>query len=200
MASAHRKETYPHIATKRALRPKAGCVCGKSGATMCAWLRPSLRGRIALQLVPRLVNINIGQVGISIALQGELVHDAVVSEGCQSVIFGGRRKVRQATSSGVTSRMESGSVRCALLGIGATCLYLALHDRRTLRGSKSSICQRPRSVSMGDQRCVLFTFWNGKWSRLGTAGNSPRNLTAKAYAQAEANAVARAPGRLRNPV
>ena len=167
---------------------------------MCAWLRPSLGVGVALQFVPRWVDVNVGQVGVSIALQGELVHDAVVSVVRQSVIFGGRRKVRQATSSGVPSRMESGSVRCALPGIGASRLYLALHDRGTLRGYRSSICERPRSVSMSDQRCVLFTFWNGKWSRLGTAGNSPRNLTAKAYAQAEANAVARAPGLLRNPV
>ena len=53
---------------------------------MCAWLRPSLRGRIALQLVPRRVNFNIGQVGISAALQGELVNDAVVSVCCQRVV------------------------------------------------------------------------------------------------------------------
>lgn len=54
---------------------------------MCAWLRPSLGVGVALQFVPRWVDVNVGQVGVSIALQGELVHDAVVSVSCQRVVF-----------------------------------------------------------------------------------------------------------------
>ena len=75
---AHRKEKGDPTYSGVSLR--------EIGATMCAWLRPLLRGRITLQLVPRRVNINIGQVGISVALKGELVHDAVVSVCCQRVV------------------------------------------------------------------------------------------------------------------
>ena len=64
---------------------------GRLGAVNCAWLRPSLGGRIALQFVPRWVDVNVEQVGVSITLQGELVHDAVVSVRCQHRVVGPNR-------------------------------------------------------------------------------------------------------------
>ena len=64
-----------------------GVAVGTSEAGKCARLRQSLGFGVALQLMPRRRDgLNIGQVGISVALQGELVHDAVVSVCCQRVV------------------------------------------------------------------------------------------------------------------